>query len=212
MTDSIFDQTPLETKMNDLKKDILQAGGPRISTMRNYGFAIVQYDPREEFEIRGHIQRLSADLERNGWNILSISLKQLFLERLNNDDPEVIRSIIARERRLYKKSPVRALEYIKDEMHLYFENSEGIAGDVSLTINSFFESNPDSKGRTIVFLSRMGALYPFFRTSSLTKYIDGKIHKTPLILFYPGERKDRSTLSFMGELPADRDYRTRIYS
>jgi len=33
----------------------------------------------------------------------------------------------------------------------------------------------------------------------------------PVVLLYPGERKDTTALSFMGELDADRDYRPRIY-
>lgn len=46
--------------------------------MRNYRFAIVQYDPAEEFklELREQVQRLSADLIANGWMILFIDLQE----------------------------------------------------------------------------------------------------------------------------------------
>jgi len=33
----------------------------------------------------------------------------------------------------------------------------------------------------------------------------------PVVLLYPGKRRDLSALSFMGELQPDRDYRPRIY-
>ena len=66
--------------------------------------------------------------------------------------------------------------------------------------------------RTIIFIGRAGALYPFFRSSSLLKHIDGKTRNLPVVLLYPGERKDGNSLSFMSRLAADRDYRPRIYS
>ncbi|WP_368736697.1 BREX protein BrxB domain-containing protein [Nostoc sp. CHAB 5715] len=42
--------------------------------------------------------------------------------------------------------------------------------------------------------------------------IDGKTSNLPVVLLYPGERRDLNALSFMDELPSDRDYRPRIYS
>jgi hypothetical protein len=65
--------------------------------------------------------------------------------------------------------------------------------------------------RTLVLVGRSGALYPFFRTSALLKHIDGKTRNIPVVLLYPGERRDVTELSFMGELQPDRDYRPRIY-
>ena len=40
---------------------------------------------------------------------------------------------------------------------------------------------------------------------------EAKEANIPVVLLYPGERKDTTALSFMGELDADRDYRPRIY-
>ena len=56
-----------------------------------------------------------------------------------------------------------------------------------------------------------GQLYPFFRTSALLRHIDGRTGDVPVVLLYPGKRRELSALSFMGELQPDRDYRPRIY-
>ena len=72
-------------------------------------------------------------------------------------------------------------------------------------------ANPDKAERTLVFVGRAGALYPFFRVSALLKHLDGRTRNVPVVLLYPGDRKGDAGLSFMGELPADRDYRPRIY-
>jgi hypothetical protein len=45
MIDPLFYKTPLESAVNDLRTDLLTDGGPQISTMRNYRFAILPYDP-----------------------------------------------------------------------------------------------------------------------------------------------------------------------
>jgi hypothetical protein len=57
----------------------------------------------------------------------------------------------------------------------------------------------------------MSALYPFARSSALLKHIANRTMGLPVVLLYPGIRTENTALSFMGELPPDRDYRPRIY-
>jgi len=63
----------------------------------------------------------------------------------------------------------------------------------------------------VIFLGRAGGLYPFLRTSALLKHVAGHTQNVPIVLLYPGKVVGESGLSFMGLLPADRDYRPRIY-
>lgn len=212
MTDSLFEMSTLASAVHALRHDLLAEGGPQISTMRNYRFAILPYDPRKEFELRALIRRLSDELKSKGWNVLTISLQRLLLDRLKAEDPRVIDSIIRTEHRLFTRNPERGLNYLQDKIAPYIEDQEGIASDVTRLIAVFDDKHPDDTDRTLVLLGRTGALYPFFRSSALLKHIDGKTRNIPVVLLYPGERRDISALSFMGELPADRDYRPRIYS
>ncbi len=207
-----FNKTPLASAISALRKDLLTQGGPRISTMRNYRFAILPYDPKKEFELRASIRRLSDELKSKGWNVLAISLKRILLDRLKTEEPRVIASMMKRESRLFKNDPERALTYLKDKLAHYIEGPDGAAGAVIQLIDAYADQHPHETDRTLIFIGRAGALYPFFRTSALLKYIDGKTRNIPVVLLYPGERRDLSALSFMGELPADRDYRPRIYS
>jgi Domain of unknown function (DUF1788) len=184
---------------------------PQISTMRNYHFAILRYDPREEFKLRSQVRRLSDELKGKGWNVLSISLQQLLIKRLQEEEQRVIESIIRTEKRLHQRDPDRALNHLKDKIACYVEGVDGIAQDVITLVNEFAQQYPDSCDRTLIFIGRTGALYPFFRSSALLKYIDGRTRNIPMVLLYPGERKDTSALSFMGEVSTDRDYRPRIY-
>lgn len=212
MTGSLFEKAKLGQAIADLRKDLLDEGGPRISTMRNYRFAILLYDPAEEFDLRREIRVLSDELKGSGWNVLSISLQKLLLKRLKQFNPKVLDSIIRMEHRLYEKYPDRALNYLKEKISLQIEGADGIAKDVIDWIDEFVETYPVESNRTLILIGRTGSLYPFFRTSALLKHLDGKTRNLPVVLLYPGERKDLQSLSFMGELSADRDYRPRVYS
>lgn len=211
MTLELFKQTPLDGAIAALKKDLLAEGGPRISTMRNYRFAILPYRPADEFKLRQRIHRLTNELRAEGWGVLSISLQKLLLDRIRATGQDAIASLIARERRLHEKAPERALAHLRDRVAPHIEGPDGIAADVARLIGDFADAHPDRTDRTLVLVGRAGALYPFFRSSALLKHIDGKTRNVPVVLLYPGERKDKTALSFMGELPADRDYRPRIY-
>ena len=208
----LFEQASLDRAIGELRKDLIDEAGPRISTMRNYRFAILTYDPEKEFDLRQRIRNLSDELRERGWNVLSISLQQLLLDRLKAEEPRVLESIIRMEHRLYKKDPERSLTHLKNKLTRYVEGPDGIAQDVIDRIGRFADEHPDETNRTLFFLGRTGALYPFFRSSALLKHIDGKTRNLPVVVLYPGERKDRQALSFMKELSTDRDYRPRVYS
>jgi hypothetical protein len=212
MTGSLFEKPKLGQAIADLRKDLLDEGGPRISTMRNYRFAILLYDPTEEFDLRREIRGLSDELKGSGWNVLSISLQKLMIERLKQVNPKVLDSIIRMEHRLYDKDPDRALNHLKEKISLQIEGADGIAKDVIDWIDEFVEKYPVESNRTLILIGRTGSLYPFFRTSALLKHLDGKTRNLPVVLLYPGKRQERQSLSFMGELSADRDYRPRVYS
>jgi len=211
MTESLFPHSDLDEAIAALKKDLVADGGPQISTMRNYRFAIVPYRPADEFKLRQHVRTLADELKAVGWNVLTISLHTLLMNRIRALGDEVLANLIEREHRLHRKNPDRALNHLKEKILPLVEGPEGIAADVANLITGFADAHPDQAERSLVFVGRAGALYPFFRTSALLKHIDGKTRNIPVVLLYPGERRDVNALSFMGELPADRDYRPRVY-
>jgi hypothetical protein len=212
MNTEIFQSASLTRAIDALHADLLNEGGPTISTMRNYRFAILQYEPKEEFLLRERIRWLTDELQSRGWSICSISLHQLLLDRLKQQDPKVRDSWIRMEQRLYAKDPDRGLNHLKEKIAQYVEGPNGIVQDVISIIGEFAEKAQDREDRVLILLGRAGALYPFLRSSAMLKYLDGKTFNLPVVLLYPGERKELSALSFMGELQPDRDYRPRIYS
>ena len=194
-----------------LKSDLTGPGGPQISTMRNYRFAIFQYAAEEEFELRKQMRSMCGELQAEGWGVLSIDLLTLLVDRLRKEGDRFVQRVIERERALFQDDPARALDYVKDKIADQIDAPEGIAADVIAKIADFADRYPEQADRTLVLIGRAGALYKFLRSSALLRHIDGKTRGIPVVLLYPGTRVQNAGLSFMGVVPADGDYRPRIY-
>lgn len=211
MTLPLLQQTPLQEAFAALRRDLIHVDGPRISTMRNYRFAIVQYVPADEFKLRGEVQRLSSDLVANGWMVLSINLQKLLLDRVRAQEANWAERVIQMEKQMARIDPQRGLNYLKSKLTPLIEGPDGIAADCSQIICDYADQHPENAERTLALIGRAGALYPFFRSSALLRHLDGKTRNVPVVLLYPGERRGPTGLSYMGMLNPDNDYRPRIY-
>jgi hypothetical protein len=207
----LFQHTPLEEAFTALRRDLIREDGPRISTMRNYRFAIMQYEPSDEFKLRGEVQRLTADLVANGWMVIPISLQKLLLDRVRAQGPEWVDRVVQMEERMAGIEAERGVNYLKSKLSPLVEGPDGIAADCSRLIGEYADKNPDAVDRTVALIGRAGALYPFIRSSALLRHLDGKTRNVPAVLLYPGVRRGPTGLSFMGILNPDNDYRPRIY-
>ncbi len=211
MTLPLLQRTPLEESFAALRKDLIHEDGPQISTMRNYRFAIVQYDPSEEFKLRTEVQRLTSDLMASGWMVHSLNLQKLMFDRIRAQGSDWAPRVIEMERRMAELEPSRGLNYLKSKITPLIEGPEGIAADCSRKICAYADEHPDAADRTLALIARAGALYPFYRSSALLRHLDGRTRNVPVVLLYPGKRQGSTGLSFMGILNADSDYRPRIY-
>jgi hypothetical protein len=209
----LFKPSGLDAAVADLEKDLLLPGGPRISTMRNHNFALFLYAPEDEFKLRTRVRALVRRLkDEAGFSVLSIALHEVVLERLRAvDGGQRVEDWIAKEKLLHRTDPQRALRYLKDELAKHIEGPEGLSHDIAQRIARFREAAPNDD-KSLVLLGRAGALYPFFRSSALLKHLGDQTQNTPVVLLYPGVRREEAGLSFMKELTPDRDYRPRIYA
>lgn len=201
----------LDQGFAELRTDLVHAEGPRISTMRNYRFAILQYEPRLEYRLRRNTQQLTQTLIASGWVVLPIDLQQVFFDRLRGQGEQWLDRVARMEGATTARDDARGLQYLKGKIGPLIEGPEGIAADCARLIDAHVAAHPDQADRTLVIVSGTAALYPFLRSSALLKHLDGRTHNVAVVLLYPGERRGRTGLSFMGVLPPDNDYRPRIY-
>lgn len=203
--------TEIQNGVDALKKDLLREAGPQISTVRNYNFAILPYAPEDEFALRHAIHDLSEELRDGGWTMDTIVLHSLLIARLRAEGQEFLDAVINREKLLARAAdPDRGLRALKEKIVTLLEGPTGLAADVIREVDRILDASAHPE-RTVIFLGRAGALYPFFRTSALLRHVAGHTRNAPVVLLYPGRVIAETGLSFMGMLPADRDYRPRIY-
>ena len=88
----------LESRLAELKKDLLSPAGPAISTNRSYPFAIFQYFPTEEYEARSKLGSLAEELRVKGWKVRTVDLfEQLEAYLAEQEDGELVEAIIEEE-------------------------------------------------------------------------------------------------------------------
>lgn len=212
MTLPLFNPSSLGDAFAALRADLVHPGGPQLSTMRNYRFALLQYEPKQEFELRREVSELTAELRREGWFVLPLSLQSLFLDRVRAQGPEWVERVIEMEQRMTGIDQARGLGYLKSKIMPLIEGAQGLAADCARVINEHIDAHPDQVDRTLAIIGRAGAVYPFFRSSALLRHLDGQTRNVPVVLLYPGRRRGATSLSFMGVLDPESDYRPRIYS
>jgi len=207
----LFQTSTLRQAFTALRQDLIGEDGPRISTMRNYRFAILQYEPSEEFRLRSEVQRLGTELMSHGWMVLPIDLQRLMLDRVRSQGEQWVKRVIEMEERMETAGEGRGLNYLKSKLTPLIEGPEGVAADCSRLICEYADRHPDRVDRTLALIGRAGSLYPFFRSSALLRHLDGRTRNVPVVLLYPGRRCSSTGLSFMGRISPDNDYRPRIY-
>lgn len=192
--------------MNDWKQrlqrdlePILRADDPRpqISAYHDMPYAIFRYPPEDEFAVRQEVALLKTRLEQGGKRVTSISLAECL-------DAALSRSGLTSQR-IAKAEQMSGAEKMVDTIHAVLAKRQPLDDLVAERMP------PDADPlRDVVFIARAGALFPFYRTSSLLEQLKGKVH-IPSVLFYPGDLDGAAGLRFMGVLDAEHNYRPKIF-
>jgi len=175
----------------------LQDPWPQISAYHDMPYAIFRYSPEDEFAVRREISLLKTRLEQIGKRVTIISLAECMAEALKAEGMS-IESIVEAETTV-------GLDATIETIHEVISSYQPLDNLVALRM----PTEPDPL-REIVFIMRAGALFPFYRTSSLLEQLKGKVH-VPSVLFYPGELDGAAGLRFMGILDAEHNYRPKIF-
>jgi len=185
-----------------LKRDlepILREADPRpkISSYHNMPYAIFRYSPDDEFAVRAEITMLRTRLEQAGKRVTVISLSTCLGIALERE------GITFDEIKMTEK--ITGTETMADTLHKVLSKYQPL--DVLVAEQLPVKADPFVD---VVFITRAGALFPFYRTSSLLEQLMGKV-KIPAVLFYPGEFDGAAGLRFMGVLDAEHNYRPKIF-
>ena len=170
---------------------------PQISAYHNMPYAIFRYPPDDEFAVRGEVSMLRTRLEQAGKRITLISLAtclEIALERegLTSDEIKMTEQMTG-------------TATMVDTIHKVLSEYQPLDELVAEQLPEMPDPLVD-----VVFITRAGALFPFYRTSSLLEQLKGKV-EVPAVLFYPGDLDGAAGLRFMGMLDAENNYRPKIF-
>jgi len=170
---------------------------PKISAYHNMPYAIFRYPPDDEFAVRGELTMLRTRLEQAGKRVTVISLAtclEMALEREGITQEEIKMT-----------EEMTGTATMVDTVHKVLSEYQPLDALVAEQLPANADPLVD-----MVFITRAGALFPFYRTSSLLEQLKGKV-EVPTVLFYPGELDGAAGLRFMGVLDAEHNYRPKIF-
>ncbi|MBO0589397.1 DUF1788 domain-containing protein [Sporosarcina sp. E16_8] len=123
---------------------------------------ILDYPPEDELIVRTYVESL---LKRSSLNIKEINLFQFLLSMFEDDIDELLE--IAEEEGYGELT--QALQTVLE--------------DQNLMVDTFVERVNDAE---LVFITGVGTVHPFLRSSHLLKKLSNHAFRKAIILFYPG--------------------------
>lgn len=185
--------------------DDLLAQPPRISIYAGLPFAMLLYDPRQQWAARGQMRRLAQRLKSapdgQGRQVEFISLSELFWQCVEAAEGRTALEQMERD---------WGFETAQEQAALYLSDA-----DFGLTLSQTLAQrlNTLDASRQFAFLWRAEALAPtIFHVSTLLDQMQGETDVST-VLFYPGTA-DGEELRFMGlaHRHASRNYRVKLYA
>ncbi len=184
----------------DLLEDDLKAVPPRINVYHDLPFAILRYDPAEEWELRREVRLLATRLEQTGKKVHIIPMSAFLWKAI--DQSEGLAELVGLEReRGYLKAQEQVTTYLSDR------DWRPLANLLTERLAKL------DAAKNIAFLTRVAAMSPgIYHMSMLLDQMQGKTRVTT-ILFYPGSIEGTTGLRFMDLKDRDAlgNYRVKIY-
>jgi BREX protein BrxB len=184
----------------ELLENDMRAKPPRISVYHDLPFAILRYDPAEEWELRREVRLLATRLEGIGKEVYIIPMSEFLWRAI--EETEGLDAIAELEReRGYLAAQDQVTTYLSDR------DFRPLAQLLAERLNQY------DPGKTVAFLTRVAAMAPgIYHMSKLLDLMQGKTRVTT-ILFYPGSIEGTTGLRFMDLKDRDAlgNYRVKIY-
>ncbi len=184
----------------DLLESDLVAVPPRVSVYHDMPFAILRYDPPEEWELRRQLKLLATRIKASGKKVHFIPMAELLWRSI--DESEGLEEVVDLERQ-------RGFPAAQEQVTTYLSDPDWCPL-WRLLQERLSTLNPATD---IAFLTRVASMAPrMYEMSKLLDQMQGKTEVTT-ILFYPGSIEGTTGLRFMAlkERDALGNYRVKIY-
>ena len=151
------------------------------------------HDPCEVLAVKQKLGVWSSVLRNEGWKVENVSLSKLIWEIVNKSGRW--EEWLALEQ---DSDPEAMNEAITDVLRSNNALVESLAKHIS-----------SERDRTVVFVTDVASLHPYFRARALESGLHDRI-KVPTVVFYPGRRSGQYGLHFLGFYEFDGNYRATL--
>jgi hypothetical protein len=184
----------------ELLEDDMRAVPPRISVYHDLPFAVLRYDPTEEWELRREVKLLATRLEATGKEVHVIPMSEFLWRAI--DETEGLDAVVELERE-------RGYPVAQDQVTTYLSDRDWrpLAGLLAERLSGL------DPAKSVAFLTRVGAMAPgVYHMSKLLDQMQGRT-RVMTVLFYPGSIEGTTGLRFMDLKDRDAlgNYRVKIY-
>jgi hypothetical protein len=189
----------LKERIDLLEKD-LKATPPRVSVYGDLPFAILRYDPDEEWDVRREAKLLATRLGVTGREVKFVSLADLLWRAV--EETEGLGAVVQLEQQ-------RGFEAAQEQLTTYLSDDDWRPLPDMLA-ERLEALDPE---RHVVFLTRAAVMAPaIYHMSKLLDEMQGRT-RVITILFYPGTLDGTTGLRFMElkDREALGNYRVKIY-
>jgi hypothetical protein len=184
----------------ELLENDLKAVPQRISVYHDLPFAILRYDPHDEWPLRREARLLATRLQEAGREVHTISMSELLWEAIEKS--EGLEAVEGLERdRGYLEAQEQITTYLSDRDWCPLAD---------LLVERLEKHDPE---KSIAFLTRVAVMAPgIYHMSKLLDQMQGKTRATT-IMFYPGSIEGTTGLRFMDLKGREAlgNYRVKIY-
>jgi len=185
----------------ELLENDLKAKPMRISVYHDMPFALLRYDPQDEWTLRKELSLLATRLSSIGKEVVSVSLSDLLWKAIEGS--EGLEEIIELEKAMgFEKAQEQVTTYLSDSDYRPLRD---------VLADRLRNLHPE---KNIVFLTRATSMAPaIYPMSRLLDEMHGYT-RIPTLLFYPGTLDSGTRgLRFMGlkDREVQGNYRVKIY-
>jgi hypothetical protein len=184
----------------ELLENDLKAVPPLISVYHDLPFAILRYDPEDEWDLRREVKLLATRLEATGKTVHAVPMSDFLWKAI--DETEGLDEVVGLERsRGYPAAQDQVTTYLSDK------DWQPLARLLEERLKKLHPA------KDIAFLTRVAAMAPgIYHMSKLLDLMQGRTRVTT-ILFYPGSIEGTTGLRFMDLKDRDAlgNYRVKIY-
>jgi len=151
------------------------------------------HDPAETLAVKQKLSVWRSVLGNEGWTVDIVSLSKLIWDIVNKSG---------------RWDEWLGLERDSDPEAMNEAISDVLRSDNAL-VESLAKHIRQERDRTLVFVTDVAALHPYFRARSLESGLHDQV-KVPTVLFYPGRRSGQYGLHFLGFYEFDGNYRATL--